>query len=215
MSKDARTRIVGLGAGGHATSVLDALFSLGSFEVVAIADDNPARAGGELLGVAVVGSGELARFRRDGVEHAFVGIGMVGDTDARRRAFERLLAEGFELPPIVHATAYVSPHAELARGAQVLAMAVVNAGSSIAENAIVNTAAIVEHDCSVGADAHVSPAACLGGVSEIGEGAHVGIGATVIQGIRVGAEAFVAAGAVVVDDVDAGARVAGVPARRL
>ena len=206
-------RLVGLGAGGHAKSVLDAALSSGRFEVVALADDDPSHAGSEVLGVPVVAADELERLRADGVTHAFLGIGAVGDNEPRGRAFERLLDAGFDLPAIVHAAAHVSPSAQLGRGVVVLAGAVVNADALIGDNVILNTGAIVEHDCRIGADVHVAPGATLGGHTVVGDGAHVGIGATLLQGLRVGNGALVAAGAVVVEDVLDGASVAGVPAR--
>ncbi len=203
-------RIVGLGAGTHAKSVLEAIRSAGRFEVVALVDDDPALAGSELLGVPITDG-----LTGHDVAHAFLGVGGIGDTGPRRRAAERLLAAGFELPPILHATAAVSPWATLGRGAQVLATAVVNAEATLGDGALVNTAAVVEHDCVIGDFAHVAPGATLGGGAAVGAGAHVGMGAVVIEGVTVGEGAFVAAGAVVVADVPAGARVAGVPARPL
>jgi len=206
--------IIGYGAGGHARSLLEAIRSAGAFEAVALIDDDPERAGTDVLGVPVVHDA-LPGFRERGVEHAFVGVGGVADRATRTRVFERLLEAGFSLPPVVHATAAVSPWAELGRGAQVLALAVVNAGAVLRDGAIVNTGAIVEHDCVVGAAAHVAPRATLGGDVTVGDGAHVGMGAVVVEGVSLGAGAFVAAGAVVTRDVDEGARVAGVPARPL
>jgi UDP-perosamine 4-acetyltransferase len=207
--------IVGLGAGGHAKSLVDAIRSSGEFEVMALVDDDPARIGSQLLGFPVVSPDELERVRADGVRHAFAGVGGVGDTSARRRVFERLVAAGFELPPIVHASAVVSPWARLGRGAQILAGAVVNAGAEVGDFVIVNTGAIVEHDCRLAAHVHIAPGVRLAGLARVDEGAHVGIGAVVIEGVRIGTEALVAAGAVVVRDVPAGVRVAGVPAREL
>jgi UDP-perosamine 4-acetyltransferase len=210
------TRIVGLGAGTHAKSVLETLRSTGEFEPVALIDDDPGRAGADILGVPVVhGEPALARVRADGVRHGFVGVGGVEDSEPRRRVFERLRDASFDLPPLVHAAATVSRGARLGAGAQIFATAVVNVDAEVGDGAIVNTGAIIEHDCRIGAHAHVAPGVRLAGLVSVGAGAHIGIGAVVVEGIRIGAGALVAAGAVVVGDVDDGARVAGVPARAI
>jgi sugar O-acyltransferase (sialic acid O-acetyltransferase NeuD family) len=205
--------IVGFGAGTHVRSVLEAIRSVGRFEVAALLDDDRTLEGSKVLDVPVFSPGALPRLREEGVAHAFVGVGGVGDASGRRHAFERLRSAGFELPAIVHAAAIVSPRARLGRAAQVLAGAIVNVGADIGDAVIVNTGAIVEHDCRVGAHAHVAPGARLAGLVTVGEGAHVGIGAVAIERIRIGDRALVAAGAVVVRDVPAGTSVAGVPAQ--
>jgi UDP-perosamine 4-acetyltransferase len=211
-----RVPIIGYGAGGHARSLLEALRSGTAFDVVALVDDDRSLADTTVLGVPVLaGDGAFGSLREQGVENAFVGIGGVVHRDRRRHAFARLLEAGFKLPQVIHATASVSPWAELGRGVQVLAMAVVNTAAVLEDGAIINTGAIVEHDCVVGASAHLGPRATLGGEVKVGPDAHVGMGAVVVEGVEVGAGAFVAAGAVVVEDVPSGARVGGVPARSL
>lgn len=207
--------IVGVGAGTHAKSVLEAIGSEGRFQVTALLDDDPALAGREVLGVPVTAAETLERLRADGLVHAFVGVAGIAESAARRGVFKRLADAGFELPTIVHASAVVSPWARLGRGVQVLAGAIVNAGAEIEDGVIVNTGAIVEHDCRIEAHAHVAPGVRLAGLAAVGEGAHVGIGAIVIEAIHIGTEAFVAAGAVVVENVPDGVRVAGVPAREM
>jgi len=204
-------RLIGLGAGGHAVAVVDAALSSGDFEIVALLDREPHAFA---IDLPVLPEGELERLRAE-VDHAFVGVGGIEDAGPRVAVFERLGAAGFELPPIVHARASVSPFASLGDGAQVLAGAIVNAGAAVERGAILNTGAIVEHDCRIGAHAHVAPGATLGGEATVGERGHVGMGAVVLQGIEVGAGALVAAGAVVIRDVAPGSRVAGVPARAL
>jgi len=208
--------ILGLGAGTHAKSVLEAIRSMGQFDAVGLVDDEPDRVGGQLLGVPVVsGVDALKRFRSEGVRHAFVGVGGIEKSGPRQRVFERLRDAGFTLPPIIHGAAIVSSWARVGVGAQILAVAVLNADAEIGDGVIVNTGAIVEHDCRIGDYAHIAPGARLAGLVTVGSGAHVGIGAVVIERVRIGAGALVAAGAVVLNDVEEGARVAGVPAREI
>ncbi len=204
-----------MGAGTHAKSLLEAIQSAAEFETVALVDDGQDRAG-DLLGVPVLsGTRALEELRSQGVRHGFVGVGGIEDSGPRQRVFERLREAGFELPPIVHGTAVVSPWARVGTGAQILALAALNADAEIGDGAIVNTGAIIEHDCRIGAHAHIAPGARIAGLVTVGSGAHVGIGAVVIEGVRIGAGALVAAGAVVLQDVEDGARVAGVPAREM
>jgi UDP-perosamine 4-acetyltransferase len=213
---EAAIPILGMGAGTHAKSVVDAIRAAGEFEPVALIDDDVTRAGNELLGVPVVADGTaLQRFRSEGVLHAFVGVGGTKESGPRRQVFARLREADFDLPSIVHRTATVSRWARVGVGAQILAAAVLNADAEIGDGVILNTGAIVEHDCQIGAHAHIAPGARLAGLVTVGSGAHVGIGAVVIEGVRIGTNALVAAGAVVVRDVEDGTRVAGVPAREI
>jgi sugar O-acyltransferase (sialic acid O-acetyltransferase NeuD family) len=206
-------RVLGLGAGGHAKAVLEALDAAGGYEVVGLLDP---RRDGDVLGRPVLGDDSLLeRQYDDGVRHAFIGLGGVGDTAPRRRLYELARTNGFEIVSVVHPSAVVSPSAEVGAGATILARAVVGADTRLGEDVIVNTAAVVEHDCRIGDHAHLATGALLASGVEVGDGAHVGAGAVVRQGIRIGAGAIVGAGAAVVRDVEPGAVVAGVPARVL
>jgi UDP-perosamine 4-acetyltransferase len=208
-------KIVGIGAGGHARVMIDALRARG-VEVGALTDPDEDLLNTRLEGVPVVGGdSEWATLKRDGFTHAFLGMGSVGDASQRRELFGRILAAGFEIISVIHPSAIISSSASFGRGAIVLAGAVINAGAVIGDNVIINTAAVVEHDCTVGDHAHVATGARLGGAVHVGARAHIGIGASVRQSISIGEAAVVAAGAVVVADVPACAIVAGIPAKPL
>lgn len=209
------TRIIGLGAGGHAKVVLEALRAIGGFELVGLLDPRRELWGTEVLGVPVLGDDEELGRQYDGVTKAFIGLGGAADTRPRQRLYERARSHGFEIVDAVHPAATVSASARLGPGVTVLAGAVVNADAHLGENVLVNTGAVVEHDCRVASHAHVASTACLSSGVEVGEAAHVGAGATVLQGARIGTGAVVGAGAVVVRDVEPGTVVVGVPARVL
>lgn len=209
-------RVIGIGAGGHAKVLVEALLLSGNYEVVGLLDNDSSRAGERILGVPVIGDDSLLpMLRTDGLVHAFIGVGTVGPTSERSRVSTKVLNAGFTLVCIVHPGALVSHSAQLQAGVAVLAGAIVGVEARVGKNAIVNTGAIIEHDCVIGEDSHVATGARLGGAVILEEGVHVGIGATVRQNIHVGARAVIGAGAVVVHNVPPGDTVVGVPARRI
>jgi len=200
-------RIVGVGAGGHAKVLLDAVRAGTAHEVVGLVA--PERT--TVLGLPVLGGDELLpALRAEGVEGAFIGI---GELRARCRLFAHLQELRFTLVPIIHPDATVSCSVQLAPGLAVLAQAVLNPDVRLGVNVIVNTAAVVEHDCALGDHVHVAPRAVLCGGVVVGKNSHVGAGAVVREGIVLGRNVMVGAGAVVVRNVADGTRVMGVPAR--
>jgi sugar O-acyltransferase (sialic acid O-acetyltransferase NeuD family) len=196
--------LVVFGAGGHAKSLIDLIRSSSDFGPLCVADDDPGAAA-DVLGVPVVAGAALTALREHGVAYAVNAVGAIGRIQTRIDVGRRLEELGFELPPLVDATAFVAPSATLAGGAQVFAGAAVCSAAEVGRSAIVNTGAVVSHDCRIGDYAHVAPGAILAGAVEIGEGTLLGMGATVNLGVRVGARAIVGNGAVVNEDVPASA----------
>ena len=209
------TRIVGVGAGGHARCVIEAIESARLLEVVALMDGDVALVGSRVLGRPVLAQHEGAALRAEGVENAFVGVGGVANPGPRRAVAAALRAAGFRLPPIVHATAVVAESATLEDGAQVLAGAIVGPGATVGRDALVNAGAIIGHDVRLGECVHIASGARIAGDTTVGADAHVGTGAIIIQQRAIGEGAVIGAGAVVLDDVAAGERVGGIPARPL
>jgi UDP-perosamine 4-acetyltransferase len=205
--------IFGLGAGGHARSVLEAIRSAGLYAPVGVIDDNVDTHGTRILDVPVLGGRERLAALHTTASHAFVGVGGLNAPGSRERVFVFLRSEGFDLPAIVDARAYLAPSATVGSGVQILAGSVIDSEVVIGENTIVNLGAVIAHQSVVGAHAHIAPSATLCGDVTIGAGTHIGAGAVVLEGRRVGANVMVGAGAVVTRDIDDGLIVIGVPAR--
>lgn len=204
------TRLVIVGAGGHARVLIELCRALGGFELVGVV----AQAGPPMvMGLPMLGNElRLDALRGEGVEAACVAV---GDNAARARIGLRLLELGFVLPGLVHPAAFVAPSALLGPGAVVMARAVLGTGARAEGLAILNTGAIAEHDVVLGEASHAGPGSVLAGHARLGAGALLGAGAAVRPGIAVGAGAVVGAGSAVVADVTPGLRVAGVPAKPL
>ena len=191
-----------LGAGGHARACLDVIEQHGGYSILGLIGQ-PHEQGGNVLGYPVLGNDDDVPAMRASVALAMVAIGQIRSPQPRKRAYQLLVREGFELPVIVSPLAYVSPHAKLGPGTIVMHGAIVNAGATIGANCIINSNALVEHDAVLGDHCHIATAAVVNGQVEIGEGVFVGSHASICQGIRVVSGALINMGEQVFDDVAA------------
>jgi UDP-perosamine 4-acetyltransferase len=175
-------RVIGLGAGGHASVVIDILQSAGGFELVGLLDVHPASLGATLLGVPVLGDDEiLPELRAQGVSHAFIGVGSVGDTTPRRQLYEKLCQQDFELVNAAPA-AVVARSADGAGGNH---YAGCGAQSRCAAGRMwLSTQAVSSNTTARSRSRSLAQKGL--GFSEIEVGAHIGIGATILQNIHIG-----------------------------
>jgi UDP-perosamine 4-acetyltransferase len=204
-------RIVLIGAGGHAKVVLEAVRAMERFAVAGLVDPHPQLPC--VLGEPVLGGDEvLPELCEHGITLAAVAI---GDNALRQRVADYVQSFGFELPPIIHPSALVSPSARIGAGAVIMARAVIGTETAIDRVAIVNSGAIIDHDCAIGPAAHVAPGCALAGSVRIGARVLVGVGSAVRPGICIEEDVVVGAGSAVVADVAAKSVVGGTPARPL
>ena len=204
------TKVLLIGAGGHARVCLEALRDDPTVEVVgAVSRDGSGLAN---LGVPMLGTDADLRItaQSSGAGTACVAV---GDNASRAGVAERWLATGRPLATAVSRFAMMSHTASVGPGTVLLPGAVVNAATTLGSCVIVNTNASIDHDCQVGDAAHIAPGVAIAGGVTIGRRALIGIGARVLPGVTIGDDAIVGAGAVVTCDVPPDTVVVGVPAR--
>ena len=206
-------KIVLIGGGGHAVSVLDTLLSTKTYEIVGITDST-VNASETLLGIPYLGSdGILPELFNSGVKAAFIVVGSIGNTILRVNLYEMVRKIGFTVPVIQDPAAIVGRGCHISEGTFIGKGAVINALSEIGKMAIINSKALIEHECKIGAYCHIAPGCILGGNVHIGDNTHIGIGVTVMQGIKVGHHSMVGAGSVVLKDIAAHKKAYGNPCR--
>lgn len=204
-------KIIIIGCGGHAKSVLDTIEAKGEYEIAGfVAKD--ASESFSYRGYGIVGiDDELQQLYMSGIQYACIGIGYLGGGDIRVRVYNRLKEIGFIIPPIIDATSIIARDALIGEGSFVGKHTVINAGAVLGKMTIVNTGAIIEHDCIVGDFSHVAVAAVLCGGVETGNSCLIGANATIRQGIRIGNNVIVASGAVIIREVPDKVTVMGIP----
>ncbi len=205
-----------LGAGGHAQVVAETVLATGCYTRIAFLDDRctgpdqlPDQRGWPVIGPFAAAFDPEIRQQYSAAQVA------IGNAAVRLQWLPRLAAMGYELPVVIHPTAWLSPSAHIGVGSVVFAQAAIQAQAVIGRGTILNTGCSVDHDVRLGDGVHICPGARLAGDVQVGDRTWIGIGASVIQQIFIGADVTVGAGAAVVRDLPDGVTAVGVPARVL
>jgi UDP-N-acetylbacillosamine N-acetyltransferase len=139
----------------------------------------------------------------------------IGNNKIRKKLFDRVAENGFEIISLIHPTAIISSSATIGIGTVVMSNVVVNANSQIGDGVILNTGCIIEHENTIDDFVHISPNVALAGNVSVGQFTHIGIGSNVIQGIIIGKNNIIGGGSVVIENVRNNKTLVGVPAREI
>jgi sugar O-acyltransferase (sialic acid O-acetyltransferase NeuD family) len=176
-------RLLIVGAGGHGRSIAEAARMSGQYELAGFVDDSLAPSS-HVMGVPVLGPGDLLVHYRDQADMAITAI---GNNRVREEFHARLHAAGFELATIVHLGAIVSPSATIGPGCAIMAGAIIGTEAWLGEGVIVNCGAVADHHCRVEDFGHLGVNACMAGGAVLGRGAWMQAGAVLGYGVRIDA----------------------------
>lgn len=199
-------RLVIIGAGGYAKSVLDSI-DYYNYRIKGFLDEFSKER--EHLGYPILWH-SIEDVESPEKYFYFIAI---GNNERRKIWFDRLADRRLRLINVVDRTAIISTEAQIGNGCFFGKMAVVNSKASIGNNCIINTKSLVEHGCTVHDHANISTNAVINGDVVIGEGSFVGTCSVTLGQKTVGSWSTIGAGAVVIKDVGDGVTVAGVPAK--
>ncbi|MCK3655702.1 shikimate dehydrogenase [Pasteurellaceae bacterium Macca] len=202
-----RKKVVFIGAGGYAKSVLDSLDTQ-HFEFCGFIDSfKPV--GTLHFGFPILAEAIEEFEARD--QYAYFIC--IGNNDHRLDKFLRLKRLNCEIINVIDKSAIIASHTTLGVGVFVGKMAIINSGVTVGDNVIINTKALVEHGCRVGNHSNISTNTTLNGDVIVEDFCFVGSSSVITGQLRIGEGGIVGAGAVVIRNVDARTVVAGVPAK--
>ena len=202
-------KLIIVGAGGYAKSVLDSVDHM-NFEMAGYIDDIKEK-GVYHQGYPVLGN------TIDCIENpeTFVYFVAIGNKSKRKLWFDRLKERNLSLINVIDKSAIVSHAATLGEGCFIGKLAILNHGSSVGDNCVINTRALIEHGCCIKDHVNISTNSTLNGDVICENGSFIGSG-TVINGqLTIGEWALVGSGAVVIRDVKERTVVVGVPAKEI
>ena len=209
--KDLSRALLIAGAGTTAKIVIDTIRLLPEYELFGIVDYNYVEGQEtDILGVPVIAkdSVDVLQFLYDrGIKMVCNSVASLTNLRARESVYQKLKSVGFEMPDIVHPTAFVEKTAVLEEGVFVHAHAYVGTEAHIGHNTFINTNAIVSHECEVGCSVFCAPNATVAGIVTIGDCTLVGMCVTILSRIKIGKDVVLTNGCRVFNNVEDGAHV--------
>lgn len=201
--------IILLGAGGHATVILDILkaqIAKGEkIKIKGLLDDSNKK---EWMGYPILGSMLEAN---DFNEENTYFIIAIGSNQVRYNLSEKY--SHLKFFTAIHPSAIIGSQVAIGDGTVVMPNAVINANAIIGDHVIINTGVVVEHDNVIEKCVHLSPHATLCGTVTVKERTHIGAGSTVIQGLAIGSQSIIGAGSTVITDLPNQVTAVGTPAK--
>lgn len=198
-------KVLLVGFGGHAHSVIDSIIQKNEYEIAGYVDNEEHN---NYLDIKYLGDdSELKRLFDSGIKNATLCIGFMGKSNNRELLYNELKKIGFTLPIIIDNSAIIAKNVEIGEGTFIGKGTVVNANSKIGKMCIVNSKSLIEHDCEVGDFTHVSVAACLCGGVKVGESSFIGANSTIIQYLELGKNVFIGAGMLVTKKIKDDSRI--------
>lgn len=197
-------KILILGMGGHAKSLVDAIEREQKYEIAGyiVNDCNDTEA--DMLYPILGNDDDLPELFLQGIHNAAIGIGFLGRSNLRSVLYSRLKEIGYNLPVVCDPSAIIASDVPIGEGTFIGKGAILNTASRVGKMCIVNTGAIIEHDCQIDDFSHISVGTVLCGGVSIGTEVFVGANATVIQGRKVANGCIVGAGEVIKKNVTNG-----------
>ena len=201
-----KKKLILIGAGGYAKSVVDSL-DKNEYELIGFIDDIKS---GEHLGYKILGS-SLDEINCQEYSY-FISI---GDNQKRKKWFERLVEKSLKIINVIDKNAIISKNIRIGIGVFIGKLAIVNSDVTIGDNVIINTKALMEHGTSVGNHSNISTNTTINGDSKVGNECFIGSSSVVNGQLKINDGAIVGAGAVVIQDVRENTTVVGIPAREI
>jgi sugar O-acyltransferase (sialic acid O-acetyltransferase NeuD family) len=205
-------KIIIIGGGGHAKSVIGIIKKIRKYKIIGYCD---IKNQGEILGIKYLGNDNQAvdiKKQSPGCDAA-VGIGYVEISDARKKIIEKFQGWGFHFPAIISPTAIINEDVSIQDGVVIHDNVVINVCSKIGGFSIINNNVCIDHDCTIEEFCHICPGAVLSGGVYIGCHSIIGANSTIIHSQRIGPSCLIGAGAVVVNDCIKKGIYRGIPAK--
>ena len=196
-------KIIIIGAGGHAKSLINLITSTNEFKILGLINNSISNK--KILDCPILGTDkDLIKYYKKGVRYCSIGIGQIKNPYKRIKLFNLLKKIGFKIPTIISKKSECFKSNEIGEGTQVFHNTLINSNVKIGYNCIINSGSIIEHDVEISNNCHISTGAIINGGVKINENTFIGSGAIIKNNIQIGKNCVIGMGMVVKKKIEDG-----------
>jgi sugar O-acyltransferase (sialic acid O-acetyltransferase NeuD family) len=208
-----KEKIILIGGGGHAQSIIDTINTVGLYKIVGIIDKYK-EINTVTSGVKIIGDDDkLELYYNKGIKNVVLAIGGIGNIKVRQAVYETCKKIGYHFPNIIDSSAILSNDIKIGEGNFIGKGTIINAKVQIGNSCIINTGSLVEHDCRLENFVNIAPGSVLCGNVWIGKNTNIGAQSTIIQNVTIGDNTMIGAGSLVLKDIGSYVLAYGSPAK--
>lgn len=194
-------KILILGAGPHATLILESVSRNTVQRVVGVLDDNQNLL--EPMGIPNLGEISehrvLELFNKSIATHLAIGVG--ANMKFREKWTSFSLNHEIPMATIIHPDASISPNAKIGPGAVIMDTARIGPHAVLDSNVFLSAGVNIEHHCFIGANCTFGPGVQLSGGVRIGKNCGFGTQVGIEPSITVGPNSQIASGSIITSDI--------------
>ena len=195
-----KKKIILIGAGGHATSILEIIEESKKFQIIGFLDNKKKN---NFFGYKILGKDNLLKKYSKNCA-AFISVGQIKNYKIRKNIFNNLILLNYEIPSFIAKSANLSKNSSIGSGTILMRNVIVNSNSSISDNCIINNNALIEHDVVISSNCHISTGAIVNGNVTIDKNTFIGSGAIIKEGVKIGKSCIIGAGNIIKKDIISG-----------
>ncbi len=195
-----KKKLLVIGSGGHASSLIDVIDSTKKFKIIGIICDKKKK-GETFLGYRVLGGDEYLKNIKGDKPYVSLGFSLYKNLSLYKKKYLEIEKMGFIIPTVVSPFAYVSKGTNLNDGVNIFHGVVINNNCKIAKGVTINSKTLIEHDCQIEPFSHISTGCVLNGNVRIKEKTFVGSGTIVKENVKIYKKKFIKIGSLVINDL--------------
>ena len=187
-----KNKLLIIGSGGLAKSILDSISKNNITEVVGFIDEYKNK-GEKINDLKIVGKiRDIRNFVKNKEVNSFI-IG-VGDNFLRKSIYEQIMSlklRNFKPISIIDKTATISSYASIGKGCYIAPKTVIQTSTKIGILNVINIGTIIDHDNKIGNFSSTAPGCVTGGNVKVGNLCHLALSAVVKNNISIGSNTIV------------------------